>query len=236
MSISTDTDDMSSDYSDFEYQHVSYEHKERGDSSARSVMSNQFDILQDSGGLDGNEIAELVGMVTQVTVQPDDFQNNDEVSEGSLDFRGVLGANLNDISDPLRGNQSGGPVTSDANFIGGDGDGIVLDENDGADPLTFMYGHDKDEVFYSFKAGCIAPFENSTAGSGGGGGATSFIREYVPFRERFGRGPVLDAGDQIGIVSTNVKNQVSSDSEGHVRVHMVWDTATVDDAGRRFGL
>lgn len=230
MSINMSSDEPT-DYSSFEYQHVQYAHKERGNNSGRSTVTNSVEVLPNSGGLDVNEVAELVAVRIQAQVYGDDFGDVADTAQGHLDFRGVMGANLNDVSDQIQGNRT---ETTDLNKLSEPG--TTLETDDGADPISSIFGHDKDEVFLTYSAGNDTPFSSDAGGVGGGGGSTHTTDETVNFRELYGRGPVLDSADDITFVSTLVKSQVSATAEGIVRVTLVWDIAETDDAGRRFAV
>lgn len=226
MSISMDGDEET-DYASFNYQHVDYRHNETGDNSARSIVTAGVEPLQASGGLDINEVAELVAIRTTASVSGDRFGDAGDTAQGHVQFRGVLGANLDSTTDLL---DDGGDLRNELV-----NEGTVLDENDGADGDLKVQGHDKEEVFYHFLTGNDTPF-SSDSGSVGGGGGHIFLNEMINFRDMVGRGPVIDSNDEISIVSNINKNQVETVAEGNLRVTMVWDVATTNDSGRRFSL
>lgn len=228
------SDGSDADYGDFDYQHVQYSHKERGANSGRSTMTETVDILPTHGGLDSNEIAELVAIRYEVHVFGDDFGDVADTAQGHLDFRGVFGVDLGSVADQLQGNRT---ETTDLNKLSENiGAQAALEVDDSADPVSSVFGHDRDEVFLPFSAGNDTPFSSDAGGVGGGGGSTHTMEGTLNFREMVGRGPVLDSADDIGWVSTLTKSQVSATAEGQVRMTLVWDTATVDDAGRRFSV
>jgi len=212
------------DYSEFQYQHIDLSHIENGDNSARATTVLGVSPLEQSGGLDINEVAELVYIRVQASVAGDDFGDIADTAQGNLDFRGVIGANLDSEQDLIDETQ---------NAV--DEDATILEAVENSGTNNSLYSHDKEEVFYHFTCYNDTPFSSDAGGVGGGGGGT-FVQEQINFRDLVGRGPVLDSNDEINFVTLLAKNQVSADAEGKVRVTMVWDTATVDDAGRKFSI
>jgi len=76
---------------------------------------------------------------------------------------------------------------------------------------------------------------NESAPEQGAGSHEDFYgnRDY---RSLTNRGPVLDSTDDISVYqSINVGDTITAFS-GEVRIHMVWDVAEVDEAGRAFSV
>lgn len=218
------------DYSSFEYQHISLDHTEQGQNDANSRAFVQLDPLQDSGGLDTNQLAELVAMRVTVDVSNDDFTTV-EGSPGTTQFRGVFGVNLNSGDDLLRNTEEVALVDPSQNIE--DNGALLFERNSNAQ--IRITSHDKDEVFHHFQATATSPFDNAGASTGGGGGYT-FQVETVAFRDLVGRGPVVDAGDNLSFVTQLVKNRVQAGAEGSVRMTLIWDVSEVNDAARRFSV
>jgi len=212
------------DYSDFDYQHVDFQHRELGGNSPAATISQSVDPLATRGGLDVNEVAELVAMRYDATVQTDDYEGTGDTAEGSVEFRGVFGINLDSDTDLL----ANSPVISD-------GSAVILDEDTDSSIDADVRGHDKDEVLHHWMTATNAPFSNFATGLGGSGGYI-YDKGTVNFRELTGRGPVIDSGDSMSTVVRLVKNQVSAEVEAAYRVTLIWDVSTVDDAGRRFSV
>lgn len=223
------------DYSSFNYQHAQLLHGQgTNTNSGRSTIAANLEPLQSEGGLDVNEVAELVAMRVQVRVAADDFADAGDTAQGNIEFRGVLGANLDSASDLLEPTD---PGRNELNVIGGSvdatGNGNIIEDVNEAE--LRINGHAKDEVFYHFQAINDTPFSSDAGGVGGGGGFAENT-EVVNLRDLYGRGPILDSGDDLSFVSSVIKNQVNAGAEATLRVTFVWDVSTVDDAGRRFSV
>lgn len=216
--------DSEPDYSDFKYQHVQFQHEENGERSARSTFAGGIEPLAQSGGLEINEVAELVAIRVEADVQTDDHGSNSVTEEGIVEFRGVMGANLDSLSDLI-----------DSQGTDLDRFETPLESNDNADGQLRTYGHDKEEVFYHFLTAAYNAFSSDAGGVGGAGGFNT-SKETINFRDLVGRGPVLDSNDNISVVSRVIKNNVLTDIEAHLRATLVWDIATVDEAGARFSV
>lgn len=223
------TGDQGVDYSDFEYQLVSVEHKhEEGDLSggnALSAIQTYFDPMEGRGGLANNEVAELVAMFVDVSITHD--QNSDDQDVGSeTQFIGVLGANLPAKRDVL----PGAPGTTDESFeeiftttsVSGP-------SNDGGESRV------ENAIFAPFRVHKTPAFDDQSNGAGGAGGHTTQKIERA-FRQLTGRGPVLDSNDEITVVTQLGQDDETIGAQGNVDIHMVWDIAEVSDAGREFSV
>jgi len=237
MSINMDsmTEHGDTDYSDYEYQHLDFEHVELGDSnSERGIATASVEPLESRGGLETHQVAELVTQFTTVYVEPDNFGGVFETGNsapGNFEFRGVFGSDLDSSTDLISDQADGGRNT----LVSGTGSTELFSE-DGAQPQVIVRGHDKTEVFDHFAAIGTMGFEDETSGAGGGAMAQNYSYKK-DYRDDMGRGPILDSTDEIGIVSQLVKNNLTADGlSGHYRTTLVWDTAEVEDAGRKFGV
>ena len=228
MQMDMDMSSTGADYSDYEYQHIEALHRDvSGESENRTKVVFNAEPLESASGLDVNEVAELVAIRWHASLATDAENANSQSQPGTVQFRGVVGANLDALDD----------------FIepGGAGTGNRLDDSptvlssENATASATLFGHDKSEVFDHFNTSHAPPFADASNGTGGGT-AYSDTRNTVNFRELTGRGPVLDANDEISILTNVNFDNVVVDVEGTVRVTLVWDTATVDDAGRKFSV
>jgi hypothetical protein len=218
--------EMGTDYSDFEYQFIDYQHTATYDSggqiSGRTDAIATFEPLAGVGGLATNEVAELVYMDVTANVEWEDEDDDQNVAT-QAEFRGVVGANLeNSRTQQLPFGQG----ASETNVITNTTDTDILIE---ADSKT------DDRIFTHFQTLSGAPFDDETNGAGGNADADGFRMER-PWRQVTGRGPVLDSNDDIGVNSRLVVNDSIIGCVGQVRAHLVWDVAEVDDAGRAFSV
>lgn len=216
------------DYTSFERQHIYYNHRARGGASGNTEVTAQLDPLEGQAGLDQNEVAELVALVApQIQVAADGYEAQSNSSPGNIDFRGVFGLNLQDKRDQVL---QGADV---------DRTGDVIQENDGGDASggPRIISKNEDGILWSFDVTAEVGFKDGGSSAGGSGGGHQLVTyPNVDFRELYGRGPIVDSADELGFVTTNNKNGVGYFAENTIRMTAVWDVATVDDAGRQFGI
>jgi hypothetical protein len=203
------------DYSAFEYQHIQFVHN--ADTENQNVTNTlEVSPLADRGGLDNDEVAELVAMRIHVTAGPDDLGGilGNDTAEGSYEYRWTFGSDIGreDTLPPSRA------FTADA------------------DPGNERSTSNTDPaVFEMFDATAIMPFSDTAQGLGGGGTAIN-ERWTVHFRDMVGRGPVLDAADNLNLVYNLIKNNVTANLEGVTRMTLIWDTSTIEGDRRQFSV
>jgi len=200
------------DYSDFEYQFANLTPQAEGG----SPFNYEFDVLEGRGGLDNNEVAELVYIETQASLEYElDAGANDQDVATAGELRGLVGANID-----------GG------NGINGLGQRVDTNINS---PGTGFVATD-DRVFQLFEARGAPGFDDETSGPGGNTFTTSTL--YTKnWRELVGRGPVLDSSDNITVDGLVIAGDtLAGITLGNIRLHMVFDTAEVSDAGRAFSV
>lgn len=208
------------DYSDFEYQQIYHRHQQdpTGD-GANSQVKSDFEVLGGIGGLDNNEVAELVWMEAQVSVQH--FQEDADQDVGSETFfEGIVGANL--------------PATTALLPADGDQTGEIINTNNTSASLN---GSDdsEDRVFAPFAVAKTPAFDDQTNGPGGGGGHSTLVVKR-PFRNMVGRGPVLDSSDDLSLLTSLEQDDEIIVGRGKVSLHCIWDVAETSDAGRAFSV
>lgn len=221
MSVNPDMNE-STDYGDFRFQQVQFEHKDRTADGANSQSTIVFEVdpLESMGGLQTNEVAELVYMETQVSLEYEDETDDQDVG-ASVEYRGSVGANLDAKADEVGSGNTAGDVT-------------IIDASGGSDTST-VRTQAKDEVFQSFRLQGNPPFDDETNGPGGSGDNQTVVYEKN-WRQLTGRGPVLDANDDISQVSRLILADHIIPISALTRLHLVWDTAEVDEAGRAFSV
>lgn len=216
MSINPDSGAMANDtdYSDFEYQQIAGHIELEDGGNVNGSAVHNIEPLEGGGGLDNNEVAELVYVQLTASVE---VEAENGGTGGHVEQRGVLGANLGQSRDT--------ELESAANRVrlgeaGDPGSAIVDTNSTSADYET--YTQVEDRIFVPF-----------TVHSGDGGlKTTTFTRSW---RDLTGRGPVLDATDDINIHHRLVKSG-GGPTQSVVRAHLVWDTAETSDAGRAFSV
>jgi len=219
------------DYSDFEYQHVNIDNTVEqpiNNGNVRVAFGTDFDVLGGLGGLDSNEVAELVYSELQVTLEPED-EGGEQDTATSVETRGIFGANL----------QPGAGMVIDP-----DVSGFVTEETTPAiDPrgvdadsaFSDLTQNTEDGIFQHFQNRAVFPFQGDAGGNGGGAVEAPAVYEKN-WRQLTNRGPVLDSNDNLTVNNVVVAGNTQIGFESNVRLHLVWDTATVNDAGRAFSV
>jgi len=88
------------DYADYDYQVLRVEDKATNNSgSVNEQFLTTIEPLEAIGGLSNNEVAELVYMEVQATIEPEDESESQGVAT-IAEYRGVIGANI-DVSGGL---------------------------------------------------------------------------------------------------------------------------------------
>jgi len=229
MSINMDsTPNRDVDYSSYEYQHVDFQTRLTGsDDSASSVASISVEPLEDRGGLDTNEVAELVSMYRWVHIELDGYGDNAPVNNGMIETRGSFGVDL-DAETDLIGTDN--LTQGETNILSTD------DLTDEADATATANGSTNPAILDHWNVSAHAGWEDEVNNVAAGASMNRSERT-VHLRKDLGAGPVLDSSDNIGPVIKLIKNNTElADVQVHYGVTMVWDIATVDDAGSRFGI
>jgi len=222
MSVSVDTSEDSTDYGSFEYQQVDVTANQvpNGD-DAQSGHSVSVEPLSQIGGLDNNEVAELVYMEVQARIITDDANADQNVGTQAY-MNGLVGANVDESNYSLE-------------TLGAPEAGTAEDLNSIQQSNTEFVSTSRDEVFQLFQAEHSVPFDDETNGLGGGAASQSNVYEKN-WRSLTARGPVLDSNDDISINLILFQEDSILLAEGQVTVHMVWDVSQTDDAGRAFSV
>ena len=209
MSINMDNSEASltgSSYADF--RHQAFDSKlEIEDGAANATAILEFEPLEDLGGLEPNQIAELVYVDLWLSVEAEGTQNG-----GSTELRGSLGANLA---------ASRGELVEE----GGSRSGSIDGENIGGSSGNFGY-----------EGGILTGSERFIKYQThfGPNNSVPYNSQYH-MREIYGRGPVLDDQDVISLL-TRVVSESGGINGGKVGGKLVFDVAETDDSGRRFSL
>jgi len=217
------------DYSDFEHQYIQSQVAFEGAGNLVGTNQNMeakldYEPLEAGGGLDQNEVAELVYFRLSYGIEIEDESADQDVATTG-EMRGTFGANLPKSRNAFVnvGQEKSGDVIGAFNGVNEDQVRVV------GEVTT------DDRIFTHFKQTSGWPADDQTNGPGSNG-ATGFRSHEKNYRDVLGRGPVLDSNDDlsfaIGInASDNVLNFI-----GEVRAQLYWDVAEVDDAGRAFSV
>jgi len=229
MSINMDSD-ISTDYSDFEYQQTNLQMIARGSAPANSNAAGQieFEPLGPIGGLANNEVAELVYHRITGYIEYEN-ENAEQTLPSQVEVRGVFGANL-PASDTV---ELGSTPTIVGEVYAPDA-GTVEDYDIKGKDLS------EDRIFDIFHGAGQTPFAADNAlnpdQTGGGGSASNIEPSEKNWRQLTGRGPVLDQSDSLTFnVAVNADN-TGDEYSAQIFSHLVWDVAETSDAGRAFSV
>lgn len=226
--------DDSTDYSDFEYEQITAALEVTGDdaetTNPNAYAVHTFNPLDDIGGLDNNEVAELVYLEVNAYLEFED-EGADQNVATTGETRGVVGINLSTGSRADFLNSNIGAEQTD-------GQAEIVDTfNNTTDGQIAVANSTKseDRILQLFSANGGQPFDDQTNGPGGSGSHDGF-RAEKNWRQLTGRGPVIDQSDDFCIGQTvNVSDTIIG-TVGTVRCHLVYDVAETSDAGRRFSV
>lgn len=231
MHVNTGADTMheDTDYSSFEYQYLNYSLRDAtlGNESNPNVNAiAKVPVLEGTGGLDNNEIAELVGLEVSAHIEYEDGANDQNVAS-STEFRGVVGANLPAAETGVEiGSITNNPTPGEIVRVGAGSE---------SDYDVSISSKADDRVFQMFRVDSGPPFDDQTNGPGGTGGRDHWY-SFKNFRNMVGRGPVLDANDDMAVYAKLTSEDIIISNFGKVRVACIWDVAETDEAGRAFSV
>jgi len=228
--VSADGSDV--DYSDFEYQVFDVDLIIAAGGAAGNLGADAvytIEPLGDAAGLDNNEVAEIVYTELHCGFENEDEEADQDVAT-TAEARGAMGINLPASQAAfLSATQTAASAQLDATVI------RTNPDTNEDDVITNGNSKTDDRFLQFFRAQTGYPFDDETNGPGGGGSHENFYAEKN-WRTLTGRGPVLDANDDLSVaVSANASDSVIGLSV-NVRGHIVYDVAEMSDAGRRFSV
>ena len=224
--------DEGSTFTDFEYQHTSFSIGHFGQPNDANILySNRVEPLESRGGLESDEVAELVALRGYHQAGLDDIGDpaTENSAPGSTETRGVLGVNLAEqetIEDGTNLTES----TKYEEVIRGNGTA-------GGDANGDTFNIDEPGVFWHFDYAFQPAFLDNANGVGGGAAsAATFGPETINYRQLFGRGPVVDTTDEIVGLTRMINSRQEYNVEAVGRYTFVWDVSTVEGQRKQFSL
>jgi len=217
MSINMDSSNSTS-YGDYQHEQLEYNINNTSGVGQNAFVEIKHDPLERKGGLDNDEVAELVGYEANIIIAKDPAPNG-AVEDGLYEHRGVWGVNLqaNDIT-------SGPPSGTDAADF--DTNRIVsVDTDVGTDTSAPSYAAETIEqgVFLQYDIVSDAAGES--------------IRTSKHMRDWYDRGPVIDATDELSFIGAAIKQDgTEADMEATLSLNLIWDIAVVEGVRNRFSL
>lgn len=172
--------------------------------TATGQYLHEIEALPRQGGLRPNQVAELVYL---------ELTAKNEAEAGSagaddLGIRGVFGVDLAAQDD----------LTSFGDDPGVAGETTTISDNQSTGNLGIV-SEEQNEVFVQF--------------TNGGAGTVQHVRQYrAPWMT--GRGPVLDADDNLSMVLSTVNND--DDADYNVSVQLIFDVMELDNARSEFSI
>lgn len=213
------------DYADYSHESIRFRASNNGSgNAANSQTAHEVEPLAGRGGLDVNEVAELVALDYYVDTAADQYADLDTSNTlpGALQTRGVIGVNLNSkrefVEDATR------TPTGD-----------VTELLDSQSVVANNWVQTEPAILDHWSLSHYPAFGDGSTGVGGAGGSTIYSQR-MNFRDWLGAGPVLDPNDSFSALIQNVKDQVDLTHEVTVNCRLVWDVAQIDDARTKFGI
>jgi hypothetical protein len=229
--------DSGTDYSDFEYQQINFEHRndspETSATNSNSRVKVDYDPLESKAGLDIDEVAELVYFELHADLEFE-HETDSQGLPSYCELRGSFGTNLGELDEVANGDNEknkDGPDVTVLDTFGGGFDRVITKGQTISRP----------EVFQMFRATGEGGFADQgsgidTGGGLGGGGSTSPFYAEKHWRNLTGRGPVLDSSDELNLITSHITSDNVIEVGSQTRIHLVWDVSTVDDAGQKFSV
>jgi hypothetical protein len=236
-------------YSDIVTEQLEFTIRDARDGSPRAVdLSNSIEPRDDQGGLDRNQLVELLGYEGYMTInmehagqtQPDDYP----LHPGSVDVQVAYGANLSpdEVPNHFDDDIAESPGDGQYDVGGGDTSGLAVP----------IFQKSEAGIFELFGGVYQLPFYDTlgdgTSGSAGPYGAgqtmdlTGATLDRMYQRDLGVRGPVLDENDEIGVVARLIKENAGSESgqelevEATVRVQNFYRLHEVEQVRNDFDL
>lgn len=212
------------DYGDFRYQQIVYEHANAaeagGETNPNTTGITNVEPLAGRGGLDTNEVAELVYFTLYAEVEAE-YNSGEQALESGTQFRGAFGANIPaDVEAMPNPDRAGDePVT------------VIENKRGEASLDAFSDTNDNIFALFSLQGG---PAFSANGPGGGQDNGHSFQEKH--YRQITGRGPVLDANDNLSVISRLAMENSVIGEQGNVRIECIWDVAETDEAGRAFSV
>lgn len=218
------------DYGEFEYQQAEVElFVDPVNTSNPNVGAvTQIEPLDKLGGLDNNEVAELVAIDVHACLEYEDAQGPQGLAT-MAEHRGTVGINLPESESSFLAVSA----NVDVDFTGS----ITSDDDGVGDDNILVRGRttNDDNKLIHFRSYGGLPFNDAGASVSGSGNAQPFDRR-IHYRDETGRGPVIDNNDDISVAQNLTVEDATIPVLGAVRMAMIWDVAETDDAGRRFSV
>lgn len=213
MSVNIDNSDEVT-YADFEHETVSF-NSENPDGGNNQFVAYEIDPLSERGGLESDEIAEVVGMRIYAAIRYDPANVGDN---GAGEWRGAFGFNLG--AEDIPQSAPNGSGASANNFT--DAGSTQEFGTAGGTPIAVV---EEDGIVFTWDVSYAYP------------GSMGMDSELLSFRDIYGRGPVLDSTDSLSAVAGHINEDGSvGGSEANIRAHMVYDVGTVEGVRSRFSL
>lgn len=226
--MSMDEMENSVTFSDFDHENVSIEWNSNTGDFERGV-SVDWEPFDSRGGLESDEIAELVAVQIQGQAALDGGGDADSVIDANFEIKGGVGFNIDygDLPFQVPTNLAGGafPTTTDNEVSQTD----ALDEAGDAGSAGSVRIGQTDEQ------GLVYPFSVSASASSGFD-AYEITNDVINYRDQYGRGPVVDATDDWSLRLYHIQNGNAVAGEMALSIRAVWDISTVEGVRSRFSL
>lgn len=196
----------STGYDNLEIQILDNELNVQSDATSAKYEAPQYVSVEPLGGISRGEVAELVGIIGQVSAYSESIGGNTDPGSCRFEYSLSLDPEIN-----------GGRVASNEKDIDGQ-TGIDVNEVNAVDPdLLQNYVLAPSNEFNEL---------DTTNGVGTGGGGTTFVSYDVQldYQSLFGGGPVLDRHDRLyQHANLTLVGDTNSEYSLLVRQNLLWD-------------
>lgn len=176
-------------------------------------------------GLDNDEIAELVDIevLTLLNVRTDSTDDN-QTELGSIQSEFSIEVN---------------PGTRDGQLLNLTADGApfqTIEGNEAALGGNQLFEDDEPGRLYFGYLAAPTGFSSGAEGRGGDGDRGEVERYQRNYRDSFGRGPAVDANDDLGVFIEVDNDNVTAEVNAQMTAQMAWDIHTVEGQRGQFHL
>jgi len=209
-------------FSEIEPQHIRHSVRFYGDADAGPTVKEGFsrDFPITDRGLNPDEVAELVGMNVRALV----FSQADQPQDSLGSMTATLEAGFN-----LSGEE----------FLYGNYDELEQFDVDDSGTVDFenrSNSIDEQGLLWAQAMQFEKGYDDDSNGNGGAGGSGNHTEEWIPFRDRFGQGPIVDEIDDFSSkILLDLENMIAT-CEARATYSLYYNVMELEEARSRYGL
>jgi len=216
--------EMAESYGGLEFQQISVELSQDGGNADQPVEAFSNIEPVEPQGLDNDEIAELVDIEVVYIL----FVRSNSVNENQTEQGNVLGEFAIEVNPGTRDGTLPQLTTDGSPFQNGENRETLDNE--------FIYEDDEPGRLFFAEVGVPAGFSSGGEGRGGAGDEGESHRYQKNYRNDYGRGPAVDANDDLGVFCEIGNENVTSEVQIKMHAQLAWDIHTVEGQRGQFHL